>query len=92
MTSIKVTLTLLGRAGDLAGRSRKVYVINLPDEATLRDLLLVVRERISRRLGEGILCKRLVLAIYVNNTQVSSLNTSLKDGDRVIITTPEMGG
>jgi len=89
---MKVTLVLLARAGDLAGKNRRVYVIDLPEEATLRDLVLFIKENISRRLGEGILSGRLILAIYVNGTQVLSLDTRLRDGDRVVVTTPEMGG
>lgn len=89
---MKVTLVLLARAGDLAGKNRRVHIVDLPEEATLRDLVLFIKESISRRLGEGILRGRLIFAIYVNGTQVLSLDTRLKDGDRVVVTTPEMGG
>ncbi len=89
---MKVTLVLLARAGDLVGKNRRVHVIDLPEEATLYDLVLFIKESISRRLGEGILSGRLIFAIYVNGTQVLSLDTRLRDGDRVVVTTPEMGG
>ncbi len=89
---MKVTLVLLARAGDLVGGKRRVHVIDLREGATLHDLVLFIRDSISRRLGEGILSGRLIFAIYVNGTQVLSLNTRLRDGDRVVVTTPEMGG
>ncbi len=89
---MKVTLVLLARAGDLVGGKRRVHVIDLREGATLHDLVLFVRDSISRRLGEGILSGRLIFAIYVNGTQVLSLNTRLREGDRVVVTTPEMGG
>ncbi len=89
---MKVTLVLLARAGDLVGGKRKVHVIDLREGATLHDLVLFIRDSISRRLGEGILSGRLIFAIYVNGTQVLSLNTRLRDGDRVVVTTSEMGG
>ncbi len=89
---MKVTLVLLARAGDLVGKNKRVHIIDLPDESTLYDLVIFIKENISRRLGEGILSGRLIFAIYVNGTQVLSLDTSLRDGDRVVITTPEMGG
>ena len=89
---MKVTLVLLARAGDLVGGKRRVHVIDLREGATLHDLVLFIRDSISRRLGEGILSGRLIFAIYVNGTQVLSLNTCLRDGDRVVMTTPEMGG
>lgn len=52
----------------------------------------MIKTKINRRIGEGILEGRLFLYISVNDVGVNTLNYVLRDGDRVTITTPEMGG
>ncbi len=88
---MKVHVTFLGRASDLV-EGRRVYEVELSEGSTLADLLRVIRDKISRRVGEGILEGRLFLYISVNGVGVSSLNHVLKDGDSVTFLTPEMGG
>lgn len=89
---MRVTITFLGRASDLISGSSRVLVAELPDGSTLRNLFEVVKEGVSKRIGEGVLEGRLFLYISVNDVGVSTLNHVLRDGDRVTITTPEMGG
>ncbi|MEO3993312.1 MAG: MoaD/ThiS family protein [Desulfurococcaceae archaeon TW002] len=88
---MRVYVTFLGRASDLV-EGRKVYEVELSEGSTLADLLRVIRDKISRRVGEGILEGRLFLYISVNGVGVLSLNHVLKDGDSVTFLTPEMGG
>lgn len=88
---MKVYVTFLGRASDLV-EGGKVYEVELSDGSTLADLLKVIKDKISRRVGEGILEGRLFLYISVNGVGVFSLNHVLKDGDNVTFITPEMGG
>ncbi len=88
---MKVYVTFLGRASDLV-EGRKVYEVDLDEGSTLSDLLKVIKDKISRRVGEGVLEGRLFLYISVNGVGVFSLNHVLKDGDSVAFLTPEMGG
>ncbi|MEM2021658.1 MAG: MoaD/ThiS family protein [Zestosphaera sp.] len=88
---MKITVTFLGRASELI-EGEKIVEIELSKGATLTDLLKVVRDRVSRRVGEGVLESRLLLYISVNGVGVSSLNHVLRDGDSVVFLTPEMGG
>ena len=88
---MKVYVTFLGRASDLV-EGRRVYEVELSEGSTLADLLKVIKERISKRVGEGILEGRLFLYISVNGVGVFSLNHVLRDGDSVAFLTPEMGG
>ncbi len=89
---MKVTITFLGRASDLVDKGSRVLVIEVPEGSTLKELFEIVKERISKRIGEGILEGRLFFYISVNDVGVNTLNYVLKDGDRITITTPEMGG
>lgn len=89
---MKVTITFLGRASDLISGNTRVLVVELPEGSTLRDLFEMIKAKINRRIGEGILEGRLFLYISVNDVGVNTLNYVLRDGDRVTITTPEMGG
>lgn len=88
---MKITVTFLGRASELI-EGKKIVEIELNEGATLTDLLKVVRDRVSRRVGDGVLESRLLLYISVNGVGVSNLNHVLRDGDSVVFLTPEMGG
>jgi len=89
---VKVTITFLGRASDLISGNTRVLVVEMPEGSTLRDLFEMIKTKINRRIGEGILEGRLFLYISVNDVGVNTLNYVLRDSDRVTITTPEMGG
>lgn len=88
---MRVRVTFLGRSSDLV-EGKRVYEVELSEGSTLADLLKIIRDRISRRVGEGILEGRLFLYISVNGVGVLNLNYVLKDGDSVTFLTPEMGG
>lgn len=89
---MKVRVMFLARAGDIVGPSKRVVELELPDNATLRDLIQAIKEKVSKRLGEGVLSGRLIFTISVNGVEVADLNYKLSDGDHVVFTTPEMGG
>ncbi|MCD6301283.1 MAG: MoaD/ThiS family protein [Staphylothermus sp.] len=85
-----VKTVFLARAGDVVGKH--IHGFELPEGATLRDLIKEIGEKLSRRFYEGVMTGRLVFAIFVNGKPVDELDYRLKDGDRVVFTTPEMGG
>ena len=89
---ISVTVLFLHRAGDLVGDRYRITKIELPDNATLKDLVIIIRDKINKRIGEGILAGRLWFNIIVDGVSVSHLNYPLKNGSRVVFLTPEMGG
>jgi len=89
---LKVRVMFLARAGDIVGPGKRVVELELPDNATLRDLIQAIKEKVSKRLGEGVLSGRLIFTISVNGVEVADLNYKLSDGDHVVFTTPEMGG
>ncbi len=89
---MKITVTFLGRAGDIVGDANRIIVLELPEGATLRDLFLAIRDKVSRRLGEGILEGRLIFSIWVDGMETADFGQKLREGSRVTITTPEMGG
>jgi molybdopterin converting factor small subunit len=87
-----VRVTFLARAGDLVGEDKRVVTLELKDSGTLEDLVKAIGENVSRRLAEGILNKRLIFLILVNDVPVHDFKYKLRDGDSVVFTTPEMGG
>ena len=87
-----MTVVFLARAGDIVGPDNRIVSLNLPEEATLGDLFRVIKENVSRRLGEGVLSGRLIFRIWVDGVETFNLSHKLRDGSRVIVTTPEMGG
>jgi len=89
---IKVTVLFLHRAGELVGDKHRITKLVLPGNATLKDLVITIRDKINRRIGEGILSGRLWFNIIVDGVSVSHLNYLLKDGSRVVFLAPEMGG
>lgn len=89
---MRVTVTFLGRAGDIVGDSKRIVVLELPEGATLRDLFMTIRDKVNRRLGEGILEGRLIFSVWVDGVETADLSQKLQDGSRITITTPEMGG
>ncbi|RLG84135.1 MAG: molybdopterin converting factor [Thermoprotei archaeon] len=90
--SIKVTVIFLHRAGELVGDKHRITKLELPDNATLKDLVITIRNKISKRIGEGILSGRLWFNIIVDGISVSYLNHPLRNGSRIVFLTPEMGG
>ncbi|WFO75753.1 MoaD/ThiS family protein [Desulfurococcaceae archaeon MEX13E-LK6-19] len=89
---MKVKVVFLHRAADLVPPDKRNVELELPDNATLKDLLNVIKEKVSKRIGEGVLKKRLIFNIVVNGLSVASLDHRLSDGDVVMFMTPEMGG
>lgn len=89
---MRVRVMFLARAGDIVGPGRRVVELDLPNNATLRDLLIAIRDKVSKRLGDGVLSGRLIFTISVNGVEVADLGHELSDGDHVVFTTPEMGG
>ncbi len=89
---LKVTVVFLHRSGEIVGENKRVLLIDLNDEATLKDLIQYIRNNVSKRLGEGLLTSKLILSILVNGVPVSDWNYKLTDNSRIIFLTPEMGG
>ncbi len=87
---MKVTTVFLARAGQVVGKH--LAKLELPEEATIEDLLEEIGRKISRRFYRGVKEGRLVFTIIVNGKPVDEPGYKLKDGDRVVFTTPEMGG
>ncbi len=89
---MKIKVRFLQRAGELVPNDKKVITVELHENSTLKNLLEYIRDKISRRLGEGIIEKRLILTILVNSRVVGNLNYELEGGDSVVFLSPEMGG
>ena len=89
---MKIKVRFLQRAGELVPNDKKVITVESPENSTLKNLLEYIRDKISRRLGEGIIEKRLILTILVNSRVVGNLNYELEGGDSVVFLSPEMGG
>ncbi len=87
---IRVKTVFLARAGDIVGKH--VHEFTLPEGSTLKDLIKEIGEKLSKRFYEGVVNGRLIFSIFVNGKPVDELNYKLSDGDRVVFTTPEMGG
>lgn len=89
---MRVRVLFLHRAGDLVPPDKRAVELELRDNATLKDLLYAIRDKVSKRIGEGILEKRLIFNIVVNGLSVIDLNYKLPKDATVMIMTPEMGG
>ncbi len=88
---VNITVVFLARAGEVVGR-HFVRIRLDKEEPTLRDLIEEIGRNISQRFYRGFINGRLVFAVFVNGKPVDELDHTLKDGDRVVFTTPEMGG
>ena len=89
---MKVTVVFLARAGDIVDPSNRVVELELPEGSILRDLFREISKTVSRRLGDGVLSGRLVFKIWVDGVETANFLMRLRDGSRVTISTPEMGG
>ncbi len=87
---MQVTIVFLARAGQVVGKH--LAKLELPEKATIEDLLEEIDKKISKRFYRGVKEGRLVFTIIVNGKPVDEPGYRLKDGDRVVFTTPEMGG
>ncbi len=87
---IKVTAVFLARAGEVVGKH--IVELQLPKDARLKDLIKAIGEKVSRRFADGVLSGKLIFLTIVDGNPVYDLNTKLKNGSRVVFTTPEMGG
>ncbi len=88
---VNVTVVFLARAGEVVGKHFARLVLE-GDDPTLMDLIEEIGRRISKRFYRGVVDGRLVFAVFVNGKPVGDLYYRLRDGDRVVFTTPEMGG
>ena len=89
---MKVTVVFLARAGDIVDPSKRVVELELPEGSTLRDLFHEISRSVSRRLGDGVLSGHLIFKIWVDGVETANFMMMLRDGSRVMISTPEMGG
>jgi len=87
---LKVTVVFLARALQVVG---KPFVqVELEDDATLETLLEKIGKEISPRFYRGVKEGRLVFAVFMDGKPIMSPKTELRDGARIVFTTPEMGG
>lgn len=87
---MKVTVVFLARALQVVG---KPFVqVELEDDATLETLLEKIGKEISPRFYRGVKEGRLVFAVFMDGKPIMSPKTELRDGARIVFTTPEMGG
>jgi len=88
---VKLSVVFLGRASDIVGRN--VLVIELPEGSTLEDLIRYIGENINPRFYRRYVDGHYVFVPFVNNIPVNNpKDYVLRDGDRVVFITPEMGG
>lgn len=87
---IKVRAVFLARAGDVVGKHFHDFILD--DNATLKDLIEAIGKELSPRFYKGVKSGRLVFAIFVNGKPVDEPGYRLKNNDRIVFTTPEMGG
>jgi len=87
---LKITVVLLGRASELAGAN--IVELELPEGSKVRDLMKTLGERVNPVLAERYFKGHYVFVVYVNGVAIDNPDTVLKDGDRVALITPEMGG
>jgi len=87
---MRITVITLGRASDYTGRS--IVELELPEGAMLRDAIRVLSEKTNPLLYERYIDGHYIFVTLVNDKPVLSPDTPLKDGDRITLVTPEMGG
>uniref|UniRef100_A0A7C4HET4 Molybdopterin converting factor n=1 Tax=Staphylothermus marinus TaxID=2280 RepID=A0A7C4HET4_STAMA len=87
---MKITVVFLGRASELVGKS--IIEIDMPENSTLKDLLEKIGEMIDQSIYRRFVEGHYVFVTYINDKPVVNPNTVLKDNDRVVLITPEMGG
>jgi molybdopterin converting factor small subunit len=88
---VNVTIVFLARAGEAVGK----HLVRLSikrDNPSLKDLIDEIGRSISSGFYRGVMSGRLVFTIFVNGKPVSEWNYRIRDGDRIVFTTPEMGG
>lgn len=87
---MKISVVILGRASEIAGLNYIELV--LPSGAKLKDLIQALGERTNPELASRYFKGHYVFVIYVNGVAVDNPDHEIKDGDRVMLITPEMGG
>ncbi len=85
-----VHVVFLGRASEIIGRY--FTILRLKENATLDDLIREIGRRINERFYKRYIDGHFVFIALVNNKPVIDPRYTLKDGDRVVFITPEMGG
>lgn len=87
---MKINVIILGRASDIVGRN---YIeLELPSGARLRDLILKLGEKTNPSLAERYFKGHYIFVVYINGNAVDNPDYEIKEGDRVVLITPEMGG
>lgn len=87
---MRIKIVFLGRASEIT--KKYTAVLELKEGATLEDLIKLIGEKISKRFYKRYREGHYVFIPIVNNIPVNDPKYVLKDGDRVVFITPEMGG
>lgn len=83
-------MVILGRASEIAGTN---YVeVELPPGARLRDLIKALGEKTNPVLSDRYFKGHYIFVVYLNGIPVDNPDLEIKEGDRVTLITPEMGG
>ncbi len=87
---MRIQVVFLGRAAEIV--KKHVVKLELKEGLTLEDLIKVIGEKISRRFYRRYVEGHYVFIPLVNNVPINNPKYVLRDGDRVVFITPEMGG
>lgn len=87
---MKVHVVFPARSAEIVGRH--FIEAELPDNATLKDLIEYIGKHYSPRFSRGVLEGRLIFTITIDGTPTNDLNTRLGNDSRIVFTTPEVGG
>ncbi len=87
---MRVKVVFLGRASDIAGRN--LVELELEEGAKLRDLIKAIGEKVSPVLAERYFSGHYIFVVHINGVPIDTPDAELRDGDRVTLITPEMGG
>lgn len=87
---MKVGVVILGRASEIAGTN---YIeLDLPKGARLRDLIRKIGEKTNPILADRYFKGHYIFVVYINGLPVDDPDFEIKEGDRITLITPEMGG
>lgn len=90
MQQVKIGVIILGRASEIAGTN---YVeLDLPMGARLRDLIKALGEKTNPTLSDRYFKGHYIFVVYINGIPVDDPDIEIKEGDRITLITPEMGG
>jgi len=93
VNTIKIYVVFLGRASELVKERKSIFQLEVDDNTTLDELMKIIGERIDEKIYRRYIEGHYVFIPFVNNKPVSNPREYvLRDGDRVVFITPEMGG